>query len=74
MEMTRTAICKKSKKGNLYLAFEKEGEKNTLVSLIKDNKAYRPKLKEGNQYDITFTSYNDDTEKGIIALFGVSGI
>ena len=72
--MVRTVKCKKSQKGNLYLASVKEGHKDLLVSLIKDNKKYQPKLKEGNEYDITFTSYDLDKEKNVLTLFNVSGI
>ena len=71
--MQRTVLCKKSKKGNLYLSSEKGG-KSTLVSLVKDGKAYRPQLVEGQTYDIEFTSYKLDQEKRIVVLFGVSGI
>lgn len=71
--MTRLCVCKKSKAGNLYLATESNG-KSLLVNLIKDNKRYTPKLKEGNSYDVDFTSYQVDEENNVIALFGVSGI
>jgi hypothetical protein len=71
--MEKTVLCKKSKAGKLYLISEKNGI-NTLVLLVKDNKAYRPKLKEGNAYDVTFTGYKLDPEKKIVTLFGVDGI
>ena len=71
--MTKTVVCKKSKAGNLYLAEVKEG-KTLLVNLIKNNKRYVPKMKEGNEYDIEFTSYKLDSENNVIALFNVSGI
>lgn len=74
MEMVRTAVCKKSQKGNLYLASEKEGHKDLLISLVKDDKGYKPKLIEGNRYEITFTSYKFNQEKGVLTLFGVSNI
>jgi hypothetical protein len=71
--MTRLCVCKKSKAGNLYLATDSNG-KSLLVNLIKDNKRYTPKLKEGNSYDVDFTSYALDEENNVIALFNVSGI
>lgn len=71
--MTKQVVCKKSKKGNLYLTSEKGG-KHTLVSLVKDNKAYRPLLQENKTYDVEFTGYKLDETKKVVTLFGVSGI
>ena len=79
MIMNMEVTCKKSKKGNLYLSGERNG-KTALVTLVKDGKRYEPKLKEGNSYDLEFTSYaygkneDDSLNKGIITLFNVSGI
>ena len=72
--MTKTVKCKKSKKGTLYLVQEKEGYKDLFISLIKEGKKYEPKLREGNTYDIEFTSYDWDRSNGVITLFNVTGI
>ena len=71
--MNKSVQCLKSKKGNLYLVSEK-GDKKTLVSLVKDNKAYKPQLVENKTYDVEFTGYKMDEEKKIVTLFNVSGI
>ena len=71
--MEKLVKCLKSKKGNLYLRSEKGG-KHTLVSLVKDNKAYRPQLVEGKEYNITFTGYKLDEKEAVVTLFGVEGI
>ena len=71
--MNRQIVCKKSKKGNLYLASVKDG-KQSLVSLVKDNKKYTPSLVEGQAYNVEFTGYKLDEEKKIVTLFGVTGI
>jgi len=71
--MDKKILCKKSKKGNLYLASIKDG-KQTLVSLVKDNKAYRPELVEGKEYNVTFTGYKLDEKEKVVTLFGVEGI
>ena len=71
--MTRECVCAKSKAGNLYLYSEKNGVR-TFVNLVKDNKKYTPKLKEGNSYDVEFTSYDLDKENHSVTLFDVRGI
>ena len=71
--MNKTVKCLKSKKGTLYLVSQKNGQ-NTLVSLVKEGKSYKPTLEENKSYEIIFTSYKLDTEKRIVTLFDVSGI
>jgi hypothetical protein len=76
--MTRTLICKKSKKGNLYLVSVKDG-KTTFVNLVKGEKGnmtsyYPDNLVEGAEYQVAFTGYRNDEEDRKVTLFGVSGI
>ena len=72
-EMTTECQALKSKKGDLYLKGRMHGI-DVFVNLVKDSKRYIPKLKEGNNYDITFTSYDLNKDEKRVTLFNVSGI
>lgn len=72
--MTKTVEARKSERtGNLYLVEVRNG-KTTFINLIKDSKAYKPKLREGNIYEIDFTSYQFSEDSKAVTLFNVSGI
>lgn len=70
--MERKVTVKLSKAGNLYLSTLVK-EKPFLVNLIQHGKRFRPTtIAEGQVYNVTFHSYDVNSETKIMVLFDVS--
>ena len=71
--MTRTVDIKTSKIGTKFFAVIGKDDKMLFVNLVKDNKAFLPKLPaSAKQFDVDFTSYKQEDNR--LVLFGVETI
>lgn len=71
---TRTVQVGTSKtKGVKYLYIKEDGSNDLIfVNLIKDRKAYRPKLDGVKEITVTYSSYKREDNR--LALFGVTEV
>lgn len=71
--MTRTVDIKTSKKNTKFFAVKGKDDKMLFVNLVKDNKAFLPKLPaSAKQFDVDFTSYKIEDNR--LVLFGVENL
>ena len=71
--MTKTVDIKTSKKNTKFFAVKGKDDKMLFVNLVKDNKAYLPKLPAtAKQFDVDFTSYKQEDNR--LVLFGVENL